>query len=406
MDLLIALGLGLLVGLQKERAESPLAGLKTFALVTVLGAVAAILAQETGSWTIVAGLLAVAALMVTGNMVQTKVGQATPGQTTEVAVVLMYLVGALAVVGSREVAIVLGGTIAVLLHLREELKEMVTRMSDGDVRAIMQFVLISLVILPTIPDQFYGPYQVLNPRQIWWMVVLIVGLNLAGYGAFRFLGARGGTALAGILGGVISSTATTVSYSRTTKNDGEATRTAAVVIWVASGVVFVRILIEIGAVAPDFLPVAVGPIGIMLLLFAITSVLIWRSEIAPTESPLTPSNPSELKPAILFGALYAGVLFAVAAAEDLLGSAGLFAAAAISGLTDIDAITLSTSQLVSAGRVEADVGWRLILVAAMSNLVYKLGVAVTLGGPGLARRLGGLFVVALAGGVGLLVFWG
>ena len=89
----------------------------------------------------------------------------------------MYLVGALAVVGSREVAIVLGGAIAVLLHLREELKEMVTRMSDRDVRAIMQFVLISLVILPTIPDQFYGPYQVLNPRQIWWMVVLIVGLK-------------------------------------------------------------------------------------------------------------------------------------------------------------------------------------------------------------------------------------
>ena len=406
MDLLIALGLGLLVGLQKERAESPLAGLKTFALVTVLGAVAAILAQETGSWVIVAGLISVAGLMVTGNFVQTKVGQATPGQTTEVAVALMYLVGALTVVGPREVAIVLGGAIAVLLHLREELKEMVTRMSDRDVRAIMQFVLISFVILPTIPDQFYGPYRVLNPRQIWWMVVLIVGLNLAGYAAFRLFGARGGTALAGLLGGVISSTATTVSYSRTTKTDQAATRTAAVVIWIASGVVFVRILIEIGAVAPGFLPVAAGPIGIMLLIFAVTAVLIWRSATVPSDSPLQPGNPSELKPAILFGALYTGVLFVVAAAEDLLGSAGLFAAAAVSGLTDIDAITLSTSQLVSAGRVDPDVGWRLILVAAMSNMVFKLGVAISLGGHGLGRRLGGLFIVAIAGGVGLLVFWG
>ena len=120
---------------------------------------------------------------------------------------------------------------------------------------------------------------------------------------------------------MISSTATTVSYSRTTKTDGEATRTAAVVIWVASGVVFVRILIEIAAVAPEFLPVAAGPIGIMLLLFAITSVLIWRSATAPSESPLKPGNPSELKPAILFGALYAGVLFAVAGSGKIFWAA-------------------------------------------------------------------------------------
>lgn len=364
MDLLIALGIGLLVGLQKERAESPLAGLRTFALVSLLGAVAGLISQETaaGPWLIAAGLIAVTALMITGNAMLMKRGDIDPGQTTEVATVLTFLVGALVVVGPREVAIVLGATTAMLLHLREELRSWVARLSDRDVRAVMQFVVISLIILPVLPNQTYGPYDVLNPRQIWWMVVLIVGLNLAGYAAFRLMGQRVGTALGGVLGGVISSTATTMSYARVTKTRPDLTRAAVVIVWVASGVVFVRILVEIGAVAPGFLPTAAGPVLIMLGFFALATAIVWRSSTAPTESPLEPGNPSELRPAILFGALYAVVLFVIAAAQDLLGNVGLFAAAALAGLTDIDAITLSTSQLVATELVDPATGWRLILV--------------------------------------------
>lgn len=405
MDLLIALGLGLLVGLQKERDASPLAGLKTFALATVLGSVAAILSEPFGAWLFVTGLLAVTALMVVGNLLMMRDGSSGPGQTTEVAVLLMYLVGAMVVSGPREAAIVLGGTVAVLLHLREELKGMVARLTDRDVRAAMQFVAISLVILPVLPNETYGPYDVLNPRQIWWMVVLIVGLNLAGYAAFRMTGARTGAALAGILGGVISSTATTVSYARTAKLDAGRAGTATVVIWIASGVAFVRILLEIAAVAPGFFPTAAPPIALMLLLFLVTSALVWRSATAAGRSPLDPGNPSELRPAILFAALYAGVLLLVAAAEARLGSAGLFAAAALSGLTDIDAITLSTSQLVGSGRIDADIGWRLVLLAALSNLAFKMAMAAVLGGRILARRLGGLVAVAVAMGTALLLFW-
>jgi uncharacterized membrane protein (DUF4010 family) len=405
MDLLIALGLGLLVGLQKERAESPLAGLRTFALVSTLGAVSALLAETAGPLVIVGGLLAITALMVTGNIVLLRSGRNDPGQTTEVAVVLMYVVGAYTVSGSREVAIVLGGVIAVLLHLKEELKSFVGKLSDGDVRAVMQFVVISLVILPVLPDQTYGPYDVLNPRQIWWMVVLIVGLNLAGYAAFRIMGAKAGTALAGILGGVISSTATTVSYARTTKTDESRTGTATVIVWIASGVVFVRILLEIGAVAPDFLPVAAGPLLVMLAFFTVSAAVIWRSATQPGDSPMKPGNPTELKPAILFGALYAAVLFVVAAAEDLLGNSGLYAAAFVSGLTDIDAITLSTSQLVASERLAAETGWRLILLAAMSNMAFKFTMVMSLGSKEMAKRLGGLVALSIVVGTVLLFAW-
>lgn len=406
MDLLIALGLGLLVGLQKERVESPIAGLRTFALVSILGSVSALIARENGGWVIVAGLLAVTTLTVVGNVMLMRRGDFDAGQTTEVAVVLTYLIGALTVFGPREAAVVLGATTALLLHLREELKGWVARLSDRDVRAMMQFVVIWLVVLPVLPDQTYGPYDVLNPRQIWLMVVLIVGLNLAGYGAFRLFGTGGGTALAGLLGGVISSTATTMSYARLTKARAGTTRAAVVVVWIASGVVFIRILLEISAVAPAFLPLAAAPIAIMLLFFLVAAGTIWRSATAHGESPLEPSNPSELKPAILFGLLYAGVLFVVAAAQNLLGNPGLFAAAAVSGLTDIDAITLSTSRLVSTEVVDAQTGWRLILLAALSNMVFKFGLVAGLGTREMSRRLGVLFALALALGGALIVAWG
>jgi uncharacterized membrane protein (DUF4010 family) len=405
MDLLIALGIGLLVGLQKERTESPLAGLRTFALASLLGAVAALLSQQMGSWIIVAGLLVIATLMVTGNVMLMRRGDIDPGQTTEVAIVLTFLVGALVVVGPREVAIVLGATMAMLLHLRDELKGWVKRLSDRDVRAVMQFAVISLIILPVLPDQTYGPYDVLNPRQIWWMVVLIVGINLAGYAAFRLMGQRAGTALAGVLGGTISSTATTMSYARLAKASPSHTKTAVVIVWIASGIVFVRILIEIGAVAPAFLPTAAGPVSVMIIVFVVAAVAIWKSSTAPAESPLDPGNPSELKPALLFGTLYAAVLFVVAAAQDMLGNVGLFAAAALSGLTDIDAITLSTSRLVATGVVDQATGWRLILVGAMSNMLFKLGLAASLGTQKMAKRLAVLFSLAIAVGAALIVVW-
>src|SRR5688572_19377642 len=165
MNLLIALGIGLLVGLQKERVASPLAGLRTFALVSVFGAVAALLSVSTGPWVIVAGLLAITTLTVLGNVISMRKGDIDPGQTTEVAIILTFLLGALVVIGPREVAIVAGATLAMLLHLRDELKTWVARLSDRDVRAMMQFVVISLIVLPVLPDRTYGPYDVLNPRE-------------------------------------------------------------------------------------------------------------------------------------------------------------------------------------------------------------------------------------------------
>ena len=320
---------------------------------------------------------------------------------------VMYCVGALVVLAPLAVSVVLAGAVAVLLHLKEPLHRFVGRMGEQDVRAIMQLVLIALVILPILPDRPFGPYQVLNPYQIWWMVVLIVGLSLAGYVAFKLFGANAGQRpVRGALGGLISSTATTVSYARRTKDAPESSRLAALVIMIASTVVFGRVLVEMAAVAPSYLIYMGPPIGAMLGVAvgglpgrlaagpgpqgrAAGAGESGRAQVAPWSS--APSTP--------------GVLLAVAFARDRFGTAGLYTVAAISGLTDVDAITLSTSRLVAGGGVDPSTGWRAILLAGLSNLVFKAGIVAALGSRGLFGRIALLFGLALAGGGLILWLW-
>ncbi|HKX27711.1 MAG TPA: MgtC/SapB family protein, partial [Blastocatellia bacterium] len=188
----VALGLGLLVGLQRESAASRLAGLRTFPLVTLFGSICALLATTFGGWVIAAGLMALASLILAGKLAEARADLPDLGLTTEVAMLLMFGVGASLIAGYRPVAIAVGGGAAVLLHYKGQLHEAVARLSSTDLKAIMQFALISLVILPVLPNRTYGPYSVLNPRNIWLMVVLIVGISLSGYIAYKFLGAKAG----------------------------------------------------------------------------------------------------------------------------------------------------------------------------------------------------------------------
>jgi uncharacterized membrane protein (DUF4010 family) len=400
----IALGLGLLVGLQRESAASPLAGVRTFPLVTVLGTVCGLLSQAFGGWILAAGIIALTVIIYVGKIIEMSKGHPDPGITTEVALLLMFAVGAYLVVGDRAAAIAIGGGAAVLLHFKGELHGVVARLGAGDLKAVMQFALISLVILPVLPNRTYGPFAVLNPRNIWWMVVLIVGISLGGYIAYKFLGQRAGIVLGGILGGMVSSTATTVSYAKRAAAAPGAIGPAAIVIMIASTVVFARLLLEIATVAPAFLPATAPWLVALLILSAVGSFALWlRSDKDHDEMP-EQENPSELKSALLFGLIYAVVLFVVAAVKELYGNRGLYVVAALSGLTDVDAITLSTAQLVNAGRLNADDGWRLIVVAAISNLIFKAGAVAALGRRRLFFRILPAYGVVIAAGILMLIF--
>ena len=412
LRLVLALALGLLVGLQRERAASRVAGVRTFALITLLGAVAGLTAPVLGPWLVPAGALALAAMLVMANIANLR-KDPDPGMTTEVTVLLMYAIGAYLVVGHVAAAVAVSGAAVLLLHFKQPMHQAVRAMGGADMTAIMQFALVAFVVLPILPDRVYGPYDVLNPRQIWWMVVFIVSINLAGYVAAKLLGTRSGALVGGVLGGLVSSTATTFSYARrsratsaTAKEAPAQAGLAALVIVVASTVSFARVLVEIAVVAPSQLAAMAAPLGTMMACMLVLSAAAWLLGRGDT-SPSLPEhgNPAELKPALVFGALYALVILAVAFAKSQFGAAGLYPVAVISGMTDMDAITLSTSNLAAQGQLEAQTAWRLILLAALANIVFKGACACVLGSPALRTRVVILFGLALAGGAGILVLW-
>jgi uncharacterized membrane protein (DUF4010 family) len=266
-------------------------------------------------------------------------------------------------------------------------------------------VLIGLVILPILPDETFGPYEVLNPYRIWRMVVLIVGISLCAYVIQRILGSRSGAILGGLLGGLISSTATTVSYARRTAGKPDSVWIAALVIMLASTVVNARALFEISVVAPQLLSHVVPPLAILALGMSMLSVVLYfRSRGVPIEES-TNENPAQLKTAIFFGLLYAVILFVVAAVRDLFGDRALYAVAVVSGLTDMDAITLSTAEMFREQRIDGSTSWRIILIAMLANLAFKGAAVAILGSRKLTWLIALVFGITIAIGVALLLFW-
>jgi len=402
----VSLLLGLLVGLQRERRERSVAGIRTFPLITLSGTICALLGQQFGGWVVAAGLVGMATLFVVAHMARAKTNVSDFGLTTEMAGLLMYGIGAFLVVGSMSVAVVCGGAVAVLLQWKKPLHEFASGLEEGDIAAIMQFVLITLVILPVVPNRTYGPFAVLNPYTIWLMVVLIVGVSLTGYVSYKLFGARVGVLLGGVLGGLASSTATTVSYARNSRNSsGETAGTSALVIMLASAVMYARLLVVLAAVVPGHFVVLAGPLAVMLGVCVLVAAWSYR-KAAGQEIPVTKhTNPAEMKSALVFGGLFAVILLAVAAAKQYLGNRGLYAVAAVSGLTDVDAISLSTAQLVGNNQLADLIGWRLILLATLANFVFKMGVVVALGERRLLRLIAVRFGVVAVGGLVVLWLW-
>ena len=416
----IALLLGLLVGLQREHAASGIAGMRTFPLITVFGCLSAMLAvhfQET--WIMAAGLGGVIAVAVVGHLSR-PLPDPHPGTTTDFAMLLMYAVGAFVVVGPMSVAIAVGGGVAVLLQFKPELHGIAQRLGDTDLRAIMQFVLITCIILPILPNKDYsplnffqphastaapGPFAVLNPFETWLMVVLIVGLSLGGYISYKFFGRDAGILLGGILGGAISSTATTVSYARGTRGDPAAVRATVVVIMIASTVMYVRILLEVAVVSQEFLQTVFLPMAILMILTLAPALVLWfRVRREPAQMP-EHQNPTQLKSALVFGVMYTAVLLALAVAKHYWPGHGLFAVAFFSGLTETDAITLSTARMFANHQLIAPDGWQMIVVAVMANFVSKASIAGLLGGWRLFASVALLFAVPMLGGAALLMLW-
>lgn len=384
----VSLGIGLLIGLERERKPDAKAGLRTFALTAVLGCLAALLAEQAESgWIIAVGLLMVAGMMIVAQA-RDPLDDGDPGTTSVVAMMVCYGLGALVWFEQATLAVMLAITVTVLLYFKAQLQGVTRSLTPKDLISILQFGVLSLVVLPILPNQDYGPYNALNPHQIWWMVVLISGLSLAGYAALRIVGNRHGAPLLGFFGGLVSSTATTMVFARNAREDIQLTATATLVILIANLVVTVRLGIVAVVLAPSlFVPLA-SVLGIGLLLGLAVALFRWRTLTAGGDLPMPEvKNPTEIRTALSFGLLYGVVLLLAAWLQDIAGSQGLYLVALASGLTDVDAITLSTLRLFNQQTLNAAPAVTAIGLAVLSNLAFKSGLVIAIGGKTLAKSV-------------------
>jgi uncharacterized membrane protein (DUF4010 family) len=403
---LTSLAIGLLLGLERQRRVTAKAGLRTFALVALCGTVAGLLADTTGnSWIIPTGF-ALVGLMIIAAYRTEPTPEGDSGTTTVVAVLLCYGLGVMVWYGHIQLAATVGIVATLLLYFRTELHGFSEKLSGRDVASMLQFAVLSFIVLPLLPDRAFDPYDVLNPYHLWLMVVLISGVSLAGYLALRLIGPRRSVALLGAFGGLISSTATTLVYSRQAGISAATAPLGAAIIVVANLVVLLRLLVLSVVVAPAIMP-QLAPI--VTLGFAAGLVVVARQVRCLMASPDLEapelSNPTNLRVALGFGALYTVVLLGAAWLSEHAGSHGLYAIALVSGLADVDAITLSTLNLFGAERLTGAVATTAITLAFLAAVAFKVAATAVLGrAPFMKRCLAGLLAPAAGVVAGLLIF--
>jgi uncharacterized membrane protein (DUF4010 family) len=387
-----ALGLGLLLGLERERkrdAELLFGGVRTFALIALLGALGAFLERELNQgWLVLAAFVAVSALVVVSYI--TTAARGEMGITTEISALLAFIVGALCGWDRAGVASVTTVVCLLLLTLKDYLHRLARRVELEDVEATLQFAVISIIILPLLPNETFGPapLNVINPYKIWLMVVLIAGLNFLGYVLVKVLGNEHGLVVTGILGGLVSSTAVTLSFSQRSRQEPAMSSAFVLAIIAAWTIMFLRVVVIVGVINPSLASVLGSPLGSMAATGSLISLVLWRRARSPETGVVTAgANPFELGEAIKFGLLFGVVTVVAKAAQVYLGETGLYLAGAVAGLTDVDAISLSMANLAAAGGANITVAARTIVIAVLSNTLVKTGMAVFLGTPALRRIL-------------------
>ncbi len=406
--LLVAMLVGFLVGLDRERAEARkehalFAGVRTFPVIALAGAIPMLLEDRVGPALLVATFLAIAAVAVVSYVRTSAHGRI--GATTEVTALATFLLGALAGAGQLVVAGAAGVALAVLLVGKPRLEAFSNALTTAEIMAALELAVITVIVLPLLPDRGYGPWQALNPREIWIVVVLVSALSFVGFVAMRVLGAGRGMAITGAVGGLVSSTAITISMAE--RSHAGAARPAAAAAVLASTIMCVRMAALAGAVDPGILPRLLPILTVMAVAGGAAAWLMGRGAAGQTPAvDGTLTNPFSLKAALTFAALYTLVLLGVRAAEEHLGAGGLYLASALSAIVSVDAPTVALARL-GAGPT----GWAApaaaIGVVAVTNTLVKFGIAVAYGAGSFRSRVAtALGVMSVVGGLAGLAVGG
>ena len=391
----VALLIGALLGMEREfiqqKEDTPdFAGIRTFSLIALLGSVTAFLVSDFGILPIALSLGGLILLIaVSYRETLTRRGKET-GITTEIAAMLTFLFGVLIMGDQGSVAIALAVLTSLLLALKGRLHGVIRRMSDEDLRVTLQFALVAAVILPLLPDRAIDPLGLLNPFQVWLMVVLVSGIGFSGYVLMKVLGPSRGINLTGILGGLASSTATTISLSTASRENPSISAHYARAVILASSVMIPRVLLLIVLIFPPLIRIISIPLGAMIITgFGIILLLQWKNTTKENtfEHPFKIAHPLKLSTAIKFGLAFAVVLIIVEIAQELFGSIGVYFASAITGLTDVDAIALSVSRLASNAQLDIRVAGMAVVIAVLMNTIAKGAIAYFMGSRDLRRTV-------------------
>lgn len=381
-NILSALGIGLLIGIERgwsgreEDEGDRVAGIRTFSLVGLLGGVWAELSRYSSEWLLAVIFLSLTALTITSYIIDTRKDHDL-GITTEIALLLTFSLAAWAALGYHLPALAVTVVVITLLSLKPVLHRWLQEIEVKEIYAGIKLLVISVLLLPLLPNEGYGPWQSLNPYWIWWMVVLISGLSFTGYLLIKYLGRHHGTLLTAITGGLASSTAVTLSlaqFARQQKKHDTSYLFMAGVL-VASSIMFVRVAIEVLVVNPALLFPLWIPLSVMVVSAGIAAIWLWKKAQNPSggQPDIIIRNPLQLFTAIQFGLLLAVILVLATAMQRWYGEEGIYLLALISGLMDVDAITLSLSRM-ALNEIDSDVAVSGIIISVISNTLVKAGL--------------------------------
>jgi uncharacterized membrane protein (DUF4010 family) len=397
LNFAIAVLLGALVGIEREKHKrektdtSQIGGLRTFILLALLGASSGWLSHELGTfWILAAALLIVGAFVVVGYFVTTRATPQSAGATTEIAAIVVFLLGAMVMLGFSEIAIALGVVTAAVLAYKGPLHGFVEKLGWDDVFAGLRLLIATFIALPLLPDKPIDPWGAINPYQLWLLVILISGLSLVGYALTRWLGPGRGTLITGLAGGLVSSTAVSLAFAKEAHERPRQATVLACGILIAWAVMFARVIVLVAVVNRPLLGNVLIPflaMGIVTGGFA--AMLYFRNGAAERKTPakgdLQVANPFSLTEAAKFAAFFAVVLVAVKIVQENFPPDWVYAVAAIAGLTDVDAITLSMAEAAKSGPAQTAV--TAIVIASLVNTFVKAGIAYFFAGMNLARPL-------------------
>ncbi len=405
----IAALVGLAVGLEREwsgHATGPdarFAGLRTFFLLGLLGGAAGLLAAASFTWIATAVALGGAALCVAAYATAVRREHATPHGTTEAAALVVIVLGVLAGIGDLGLAAGAGAIVVLLLSEKTRLHGVVSHLQAPELRAGLQFAVLAIVVLPLLPAGPYFGALAFKPRELWAIVLVLSGLSFAGFVARRIVGPSRGMGITGALGGVVSSTAVTFSFSRQSRSDASLAGPLARGVFAASTVLVPRVIIESAVFSPA---VSLRLMRILAPMFVVGLALValgWRRKEPAEHAPRVSAdeNPLGLWNAIRMAVAFQATMAVIALVSRSWGSTGLYATAALLGLTDVDALTISMSRPEAA--VLADIAARAIALGIVVNTLFRTGVALVLGRPGYRRQaVGGLLGLAAGGAAGIL----